>query len=96
MNGPLDGRALFAQVAPFLERCHRERKAELVSIGKALRQARVDELKLERLVAHRELQQLRAGNTRNRKYVAHRTRKLEQAQGALDRVRSYIRRMEAA
>lgn len=43
------------------------------------------ELSLERLVAHRELQEVRAANTGNGRYIAARARKLKAAQRMLAR-----------
>lgn len=49
-------------------------------------------LQLERLVAHRELQLVRAGTTRNPRYVHEQQRKLDQARKHLARAQ---RRLEA-
>lgn len=89
----MSDRALFALVAPRLERAHRERKAELVQERLARHRARDAEVKAERLVAHRELQMVRAGSTRNRKYLKHRARKLEQARSILANAQERSRRL---
>lgn len=92
---PPTGRDLFAAVAPFLERCHRERRAELALIDTQLRALRGKESRLERLLAHRELQEIRAGAIGDRKYLRYRAKKLELVRGDLERVREAIRGLEA-
>lgn len=59
-----------------------------------MRQERIDrhlhrkrDLELERLVAHRDLQLVRAMNTRNGRYIKERQRKLREAQRLLDQHR---------
>lgn len=47
-------------------------------------------VEVERLVAHRDLQLVRAGHTRNGNYIAARTRKLAAAERALARIRLEI------
>ena len=45
-----------------------------------------ERLRLQRLIAHRELQLVRAEKTRSRKYIAERQKLLRSAQRALERV----------
>lgn len=92
----LAGRDLFAHVAPFLERCHRERREELAEARTHIASERKQEAKLERLVAHRELQLVRAGFVGDRRYLKHRQRKLDWARKELARIRSHIEMWEAA
>ena len=72
-----------ADIAPRLARARDQYVAEL-RVREVERMAYISErLRLERLVAHRELQFLRA---RGRRYTAERARKLADAQGALVRL----------
>jgi hypothetical protein len=94
----LTGRALFAAVAPRLERAHRERRLELAAESLARRRARAQVLDLERLVAHRELQVIRAagrrGTRRQReRYLQHRENLLRAAEAALARARARAARL---
>jgi hypothetical protein len=83
------GRTVFRQVAPRLERAHREERDRLILLDKARAKFLHEIHDLERLVAHRELQELRAGIAKRRraKYVHERSRKLREAQDALQRAR---------
>lgn len=72
-----------ADIAPRLARARDQLLAER-RIQEVERLAFISErLRLERLVAHRELQFLRA---HGRRYAAERARKLAQARGALERL----------
>jgi hypothetical protein len=84
----------FAARCPRLSKAHRERQAELYAERAERRRVRNELLKLERLVAHRELQELRA-TQRNRRYYAHRARKLDQARRDLERVRAHAQAIGA-
>jgi hypothetical protein len=95
VNATADRRALFALVAPRLERAHRERKLELVQERLARHRARDAELKAERLVAHRELQMVRAGSSGSARYIAVRARKLDQARRLLAQAQEKSRRLGA-
>ena len=79
----LTGRALFRAIAPNLERAHRQRQVELAILSERRREARRRVLHKEQLVAHRELQLVRAGATRRAvrdpKYMRQRQQKLQQA-----------------
>lgn len=89
------GRDLFALVAPRLERAHRERKVEMVAERLARHVAREQEMRMERLVAHRELQLLRAATTGNVKYERYRARKLDMARAMLTKAQATSRRLGA-
>jgi hypothetical protein len=69
-----------AEHCPRLHRAHRARRARL-------RWLAGEQHQLEKLIAHRELQLLRAGNTGDRRYVNRRADKLERARGRLEQVR---------
>lgn len=93
-------RDAFRRVAPRLERAHRERRAELLRE----RDQRIDAihrvLKAERLVAHRELQAVRAGAVRasrrsRARYVEIRDVKLAAARRELEQARAHARRLGA-
>jgi hypothetical protein len=88
-------RSLFALVAPRLERAHRERRIELVQERLARSRARVAELKAERLVAHRELQYVRAGAVGDRRYLRRRADKLACARMELAEAQATSRRLGA-
>ena len=75
----MKGRALFAAIAPRLERAHRGRLEELAR-ERAERQRTRDQIfELERLIAHRELQLQRANAVGDSTYIARRQRKLNRA-----------------
>jgi hypothetical protein len=74
-----------ADVAPRLARARDARATELIKEARERRRHTTRLMELERLVAHRELQFLRAGATGSRKYVAGRARKLAAARRALER-----------
>lgn len=81
-------RAEFASIAPRLERAHRERRDELAAESRARVRAAGRVLKAQRLVAHRELQLLRAGDRQGgrrarERYVRHRANLLEDARKEL-------------
>lgn len=71
-------------VAPRLARARDQFIAEREAAARAERRHRAAQLRLERLVAHRELQLLRAGARGGRAYIAHRARKLAAAKRGLD------------
>ncbi len=75
-----------------LERAHRERLAELEQERAARLRAAQAVLKARRLIAHRELQQIRAGALGRRKYIARRTVKVDESYAelaaALERARA--------
>ncbi len=75
------------QVAPRLAKARDERREELRVA--AVRRRRVADLilKAERLVAHRDLQLVRAYDTRSSRYIAERQRKLKAAQSQLEHLR---------
>ena len=84
-----------AQRFPLLWRAHQQRRAELASERAQRRRCRDLLIRLERLVAHRELQLARACSTGSRSYLAKREAKLRAAQGALDDTRALARRIGA-
>lgn len=84
------GRALFAAVAPRLERAHRERRLEVAALHRTRRRLVQAELHKESLLAHRELQLQRAFAAGKMGYVRHRKAKLEQAQRELASVREKL------
>jgi hypothetical protein len=92
----LNGRALFAAVAPILERAHRERLAEMAR-ERHVRLRALERLQhKERLVAHRELQYERACNRKGRsavRYANARWRKLQQAYRELDEARQHAEQL---
>jgi hypothetical protein len=80
-------RALFRAVAPRLELAHRQRIRELEILSLRRRRARSKVLELEGLVAHREMQLIRAEATtrarRDSRYMEHRNKKLQMARARL-------------
>jgi hypothetical protein len=94
------------RVAPRLARAHAARRRELAEQRAARRQARDDVVRLERLVAHRELEtadpQLRTRRRtslptlrRNLRYLEERHAKLNAARDALDRARARLAELDA-
>lgn len=81
------------RVAPRLARAHRQRRAELHALAAERRRLRRRLLELERLVAHRELQELRAGATRDRRYIARRAAKLASARRELAEAQARAREL---
>lgn len=75
-----------ADVAPRLARARDQHEARIAAERKRQRKLAHERLRLERLIAHRELQLLRAGTTRSQWYVDVRARKLASAQRALARL----------
>ena len=80
---------------PRLRRAYEERRAELAAERQGLARERAARLRAdeklyqaERLVAHRELQVVRAYSTRDRRYIAKRERKLADAREQVARARS--------
>lgn len=73
-------------VAPLLTRLWREREA----LAPQRRELRYRVRRLEALVAHRELQLIRAGRSRNGKYVKQRERKLEDARRWLETAKTRL------
>lgn len=91
-------RALFRRVAPRLEQAHRERQLELRAESRARVAAAQAVLKAERLVAHRELQLIRAGvrpggRRKRTSYVDVRTSKLDAAHAELARAQRRAERL---
>lgn len=76
-----------ASIAPRLARARDQRVSELRAIERRRRIAQGQLLGVERLVAHRELQLVRAQATGNGRYIAARHRKLAAAERALARLR---------
>jgi hypothetical protein len=70
-------------IAPRLARARDHLVAQLRRERDERRWHRERELHLEWLVAHRDLQLVRAGNTRNGRYIRQRQQKLEQAERLL-------------
>lgn len=91
----LSGRELFAAVAPRLERAHRLERAARAEARRARHRAREAELAAERLVAHRDLQLVRAYSVGDGRYIRRRERKLEQARAQLRRARARSKRLGA-
>lgn len=91
----LTGRALFAAAAPRLERAHRERRAELRQLHSERRFVLGLIHKCEQRIAHRELQEVRALATGDRRYMARRTNKLKQAEGEHARLLRRLARVDA-
>lgn len=77
---------------PRLARARDQFVAERERAWQEERRRAAQQLELERLVAHRELQYLRAAATRNRRYAEARARKLAAAERDLERVRRRGRR----
>lgn len=77
-------------IAPRLARARRLELAEAAAIRRARRRLATDRLRLERLVAHRELQLQRAQaeprRRRRSSYIAERHTLLEEARAALTRL----------
>ncbi len=76
----------FEKIAPRLALAHKERKAEIWEADRAWARSETERVKLERLVAHRELQLVRAQWGNSARYVAVRQRKFNSARRALDRL----------
>lgn len=72
-----------------------EQRQLLVGRERRARQKRRQLENLERLVAHRELQLLRAGTTRDRRYVDARAAKLAAADHALKHVRADLESVDS-
>jgi hypothetical protein len=77
-----------AEIAPRLARARDQLVAERRLDGRRRLHVRRLLLDAERLVAHRELQLIRAGRTRDPGYIARRQRKLEAARKALKRLQA--------
>jgi len=72
-----------ASIAPRLALARDQVVAERAAFAKAEAAYQKRKLQLEWLIAHRELQLARGGFTRDRRYIAWRTRKLETARREL-------------
>lgn len=83
----LPQRSTFETVAPRLALAHRQREEMQAECKRQQRAALGEIVHLEWLVAHRELQLVRA---HGRKYIAERQRKLKQAVKTLDRFRNRV------
>lgn len=84
-----------ASIAPRLALAHRQRRNELLAERAERRRARAELLALERLVAHRELQLVRAGFRDDGRYIARRTHKLARARQDLARLQAHAERIGA-
>lgn len=82
-------------VAPRLALAHRERRAELAAERAARRHARNAVLRWEWIVAHRELQLVRAGATGDGRYIDRRRHKLAVAEKRLRSARQRAKRLNA-
>lgn len=80
-----------AVLAPRLRRAHALQRER----DRLRRQAQDEELQLERLVAHRELQLVRAASTGRRRYIDKRQAKLQSAQAALRATRNRVKDLAA-
>ncbi len=76
----------FERVAPRLALAHKQRKEEIRLADRARYKSESRRVELERLVAHRELQLVRAYSRNSARYVNERQRKLNEARGALSRL----------
>lgn len=85
-----------ATVAPRLAAAHRAERQRLEALARARRRERNLVLKLARLVAHRDLQLVRAGVTRDARYIERRTTKLQRARAALAAAEKRLAELEAA
>lgn len=74
-----------AVIAPRLAKAHRERTREIEAERAQEQHRRTMLLRAQRLVAHRELQLVRAGWTHSPRYIAERERKLEAARAEMRR-----------
>ena len=92
---PMSGRFDLAAVAPRLARAHRAQRAHLALELKRRRHARNTVMALEALVAHRDLQLLRAMAKGDARYIARRHHKLAQSQEQLRRARAKAHRLGA-
>lgn len=91
-------RVEFRRVAPRLERAHHERQAELARESAARVTAAAQVLHKKALVAHRELQLIRAGarpggRRKRDSYIAVRERKLDEARRELERAEARAARL---
>lgn len=91
----VDGFSLHS-ICPRLARA----RDQLLALREAQHRRRIwiadERLKLERLVAHRELQLLRAGQTNDSRYIKRRQDKLDRAREDLRRLEHDDRHLEAA
>lgn len=84
-----------ATIAPRLALAHRQRADEIIAERVARHHAREQLESAERLVAHRELQLLRAGATGDRSYVRRRDNKLTRARAHLAAARAVAEQLGA-
>lgn len=84
-----------ATIAPRLALAYRQRRDELVAERIARHHARERLQRAEWLVAHRELQALRAGHTGSRRYIKRRTDKLERARRELAAAQRHAQALDA-
>jgi hypothetical protein len=82
-------------IAPRLALARDQRVAELIAEYEARHRARQDLQRAEWLVAHRELQLIRAGARNDRRYVARREAKLVRARQDLARIQAHAEQIGA-
>lgn len=86
-SNPATGRPFrLADIAPRLALARDQYLAERAEIARRERARATARLRLERLIAHRELQLIRAGARGSRRYLEVRQRKLDSARRALGRL----------
>ena len=78
--------SVFERVAPRLALAHKQRKEEIRLADRAWYKSESRRVELDRLVAHRELQLVRAYSRNSARYVITRQVKLDEAREALDRL----------
>lgn len=81
-----------AEIAPRLARARTQFVEERRVRRRELTRARTDLLRAERLLAHRELQFIRAGARRSRRYLDLRAAKLQDAERLVERLRAKVAR----
>lgn len=84
-----------AAQCPRLARAHRERRAELVAEREARFRARRMHQDALRILAHRELQLIRACATGDGRYIVRRQAKLAQAMSRLELAERWMRKVGA-
>jgi hypothetical protein len=83
-----------AERCPRLARAHRNQRILLAARASRAAAKRGQILRLEQLVAHRELQLIRAGSTGSARYLQKRAAKLQSSTTALEHVRADLRAVD--
>lgn len=76
----------FQRLAPRLYQAHKERKHEIFIWDRQVIRYQTKKLELERLIAHRELQLVRAQYRNSYRYIAVREKKLDDARRQMQKL----------